>query len=75
MLPGSLIIYLIGVPWLAIVGIPTKQGITHNLYAAFLGGMLPFIPGDLLKLVLAALLLPIAWTLVRAVKPGRGTNH
>src|SRR5437660_3527900 len=34
MLPGSLIIYVIGVPWLAVVGMPTKQGITHNLYAA-----------------------------------------
>ncbi len=75
MLPGSLIIYVIGVPWLAVVGMPTKQGITHNLYAAFLGGMVPFIPGDLLKLVLAALLLPIAWTLVRAVKPGSGTSE
>lgn len=62
MLPGSLIIYAIGVPWLAVVA--------HlSLYQAFLGGMLPFIPGDLFKLVVAALLLPSAWAIVRKVKP------
>ena len=61
MLPGSLITYAIGVTWLAFVA--------HlSLYGAFLAGMLPFIPGDLFKLVVAALLLPSAWAIVRAVK-------
>jgi len=70
MLPGSLIIYTIGAPWLAIVGIPTPHGIFHpNLLQAFILGMLPFIPGDLFKLAIAAIFLPIAWALVRRVKP------
>jgi biotin transport system substrate-specific component len=70
MLPGSLIIYTIGAPWLAIVGIPTPHGIFHpNLLQAFILGMVPFIPGDLFKLAIAAIFLPIAWALVRRVKP------
>ncbi|HZR39274.1 MAG TPA: biotin transporter BioY [Ktedonobacteraceae bacterium] len=70
MLPGSLIIYALGVPWLAIVGIPTAQGIMHPpILTAIALGMLPFIPGDLLKLVIAAVLLPTAWSIVNWVKP------
>jgi biotin transport system substrate-specific component len=60
MLPGSLIIYALGISWLAVLA--------HlDLYHAFIAGMLPFIPGDLFKLVVAALLLPSAWMIVRAV--------
>jgi len=62
MLPGSLIIYAIGVPWLAVtlhLSIPT----------AIWQGMVPFIPGDLFKLLIAAALLPTAWRFVRAVQP------
>ncbi|HEX4207642.1 MAG TPA: biotin transporter BioY [Ktedonobacteraceae bacterium] len=59
MVPGTLIIYAIGVSWLALL--------THiSLYQAFIAGMLPFIPGDLFKLVVAALLLPTAWMIVRS---------
>ncbi len=64
MLPGSVIIYLIGATWL---------GFTLHLSAslAFSYGVTPFIIGDLVKLVVAALLLPAAWALVRVVKPER----
>jgi biotin transport system substrate-specific component len=68
MLPASLIIYAAGVGWLAVYGLPTPHGIDHSLYTAFLGGMLPFIPGDLLKLAIAAGLLPGAWAIVRRVR-------
>jgi biotin transport system substrate-specific component len=61
MLPGSLIIYAIGVPWLAIIAHMT-------FYQALVAGMLPFIPGDLFKLIVAALLLPCAWAVVGKVK-------
>ena len=62
MLPGTAINYLMGVTWLAIL--------THiSFMQAIVGGMLPFIPGDLFKLVLAALLLHSAWTLIRAWRP------
>jgi len=53
---GNLVIYLFGVPWLALsLGWPR----------ALTGGLLPFIPGDLVKLAAAALVLPGAWTLLR----------
>jgi biotin transport system substrate-specific component len=61
MLPGSLIIYAVGVPWLAVVAHLT-------IVNALIAGMLPFIPGDLFKLVVAALLLPSAWAIVRKVR-------
>ena len=74
MLPSTLIIYAAGVSWLAIVGIPTPHGLDHSLYTAFLGGMLPFIPGDLIKLAIAAGLLPSAWAIVRRVRKEETTN-
>jgi biotin transport system substrate-specific component len=64
MLPGTLVIYALGVSWLAFL-------LHIGLDKAFTLGMLPFIPGDLIKIVVAALLLPAAWSIVRAVKPER----
>ncbi len=53
MLVGNGVIYAGGIPWLArFVGGWSK---------AVVLGMLPFLPGDALKLVLAAVLLPTAW--------------
>lgn len=54
MLPGSLIIYALGVPWLAFV-------LHLSLPIAFIKGMLPFILGDIIKLLVASVLLPITW--------------
>lgn len=54
MVLGNLIIYGVGVPYLAIaigVDLPEAVGL----------GALPFLLGDLLKIVLAAGLLPAAW--------------
>ncbi|TME06730.1 MAG: biotin transporter BioY [Chloroflexi bacterium] len=64
MLPGTLVIYAFGVPWLAV-------SLHLNLLTAFMLGMVPFIPGDLIKLVIAAALLPVAWSIVRWVRPGQ----
>ena len=58
MLPGTLIIYAIGVTWLGIM-------LHISFLKALSFGLVPFIPGDLLKLVIAAALLPIAWAIVR----------
>lgn len=57
MLIGSIVIYAVGLPWLAIAA---------NLSVAdtLLYGLYPFIPGDILKLLLAAGLLPVGWRLV-----------
>ena len=58
MLLGTLIIYAIGVPWLM-----------DNTGGSFVDtldiGVRPFLLGDLLKVLLAAALLPAAWKLVQ----------
>ena len=55
MLAAEFVIYLFGVPWLAyFVGAAD----------ALPKGMFPFIPGDIIKLVIAALVLPSTWNLV-----------
>ena len=54
---GSLTIYVMGVTWLAIAAhLSVGDALTYGLY--------PFLPGDILKLVVAAGLLPIGWRLV-----------
>jgi len=52
---GTLVIYALGAGWLAFYVGPQ---------AAFAKGVLPFLPGDALKLVLAALALPTAWKML-----------
>ena len=55
---GSLVVFAIGVPWLAVsAGISLSEAIDV--------GFVPFIPGGIVKAVLAAGLLPSAWRLVR----------
>lgn len=53
---GSLVIYAIGMPWLAVVA-----GVDAG--AAFAMGVAPFLIGDAIKAVLAGALLPSAWRL------------
>lgn len=56
MVAGNLVIYAVGVPYLALaigVGLPKATGL----------GVLPFLVGDALKIALAAGLLPAAWRL------------
>jgi biotin transport system substrate-specific component len=55
---GTLIVFAIGVPWLAV-----SADIT--MAKAIELGFVPFIPGGIVKAALAAGLLPIAWKLVR----------
>ncbi len=54
MLTGNVIIYLVGLPWLAVV-------LDTNLEKTLEYGLYPFVPGDTFKLYLAALALPLAW--------------
>jgi biotin transport system substrate-specific component len=53
---GTLIIYICGVAWLAIL--------LGSLSKAIAAGLLPFLIADALKLVTASLVLPIAWKLI-----------
>ncbi len=55
MLLGNVTIYMIGLPWLTLF-----VGAGHALDL----GLLPFLPGDLLKIVLAMGGLPGAWRLI-----------
>lgn len=55
---GSLVIYALGVPWLAFV-----QGLSPGQAVSF--GMLPFLPGDALKAIAAALLAGSAGSLLK----------
>jgi len=55
-LAGEVVIYLFGVTWLSVF-----LGIPHAITA----GLLPFLPGDVIKLAAAGLVLPAAWALVK----------
>ncbi len=60
MLVGEVVIFAIGVTWLAnALGVSGEKALEFGLY--------PFVLGDILKLLIAAGLLPTAWKLV-----GRG---
>lgn len=56
---GSAVIYLFGLCWLALY-LPANFLLPAGLY--------PFIPGDLIKLVLATVALPSAWKLIGSIK-------
>ena len=59
MLIGNSVIYAIGLPWLSI-----WLGHFASADSVLAIGLYPFIPGDLLKLVLAAVALPSGWALL-----------
>ncbi|RIJ71269.1 biotin transporter BioY [Nakamurella silvestris] len=57
---GSLVIYAVGLPWLmSYVGVGLGKGLSL--------GVTPFLIGDLIKAVAAALVLPAAWKIVDRV--------
>jgi len=58
-LAGEAIIYLFGVPWL---------GLYIGFQKALAAGLYPFLIGDAVKLVAAALALPAAWNLSRRLR-------
>ena len=62
MMLGSVVIYAVGVPWLMkAASLPLEQGLELGLY--------PFVIGDLLKLLAAAGLLPLAWAVMDRLRP------
>lgn len=60
-LAGEVIIYAVGLPWLAAV----TQGSPEQVLA---WGLTPFLIGDLVKALIAAALLPAAWWAVRRAR-------
>ena len=59
MLVGNAVIYIFGLPWLAYF-VPAETVLLVGLY--------PFIVGDLMKIVAAALVLPAGWVLLHRFK-------
>ena len=67
MLIGEIIIFTIGVMWLAgALNIPVNAPGTENDALEF--GLYPFVIGDILKLLIAAGILPLAWRWVKGLK-------
>jgi biotin transport system substrate-specific component len=54
---GSVAIYAVGLPWLAMVA-------GYDLATTIANGLTPFIIGDALKIIAAALVFPAAWWVV-----------
>lgn len=61
LLVGNVLLYVPGLIWLHLW--LTAHEVPVSVWQA---GLLPFIPGDTAKLILAAMAVPVAWRLVRA---------
>lgn len=74
MVIGNLVIYAFGVAWLtnwyATLGAKFIPAGATAFEAAIANGLVPFLLGDAAKIVLAALVLPGAWKVVRAMRGG-----
>ena len=66
LLIGNALIYAVGVPWLASWTPPGAEA-ALGWSTAYDVGVMPFIPGDVVKLFAAACLLPGGWALLRRI--------
>ena len=64
MFVGNIIIYLCGLPWLAV-------NLDVNIAKTMEYGLNPFIVGDIIKLCIAGALLPTAWLAVKKINEQR----
>ena len=65
MLLGAAVLYIPGLVWLSgWLAIMKGMDVTSAMTVALTSGMLPFIPGDIIKAVLAALAFPAAFSLL-----------
>jgi biotin transport system substrate-specific component len=68
MLIGEVIIFTPGVTWLFwAISVPAAEALEVGLY--------PFVVGDVIKLLMAAVALPTSWRLVRRVGPRQAGGH
>ena len=65
-LAGTAVIYAVGLPWLSVA--LGQLGYPNDLGATLQSGLLPFVPGDILKAVVAGAILPVTWKLVSRTK-------
>ena len=74
MLLGNLCIYALGLAWLVLLLWAGR--VDSSLTGILVKGLFVFIPGDIVKAVLAAVLLPSGWKLLRRFSPDRqGRRH
>jgi biotin transport system substrate-specific component len=77
-LTGTAATFLIGLPWLfvwfTLMGTEFYQSLGYDtaLQATIDSGLLPFIVPGIIKAIIAALIIPGAWALVRAVDRRKG---
>ena len=62
MTSGLAVVFAFGVSWLAFFAQPAPLG----LDAALRTGLYPFVPADIIKVLLAATILPAVWRFVQA---------
>ncbi len=68
MFAGNVALYVPGLLWLGwhLSGLPAEEFGDHSFVMVVLwAGLLPFIPGDAIKLALAAVVMPLGWKLAR----------
>jgi biotin transport system substrate-specific component len=58
---GTVLIYAVGLPWLFVA--LTNLHVANPLQATLTGGLYPFLIGDAIKAILAAVILPLVWRL------------
>lgn len=77
LLLGEAIIFGLGAWWLAEQALPSQAGelVRFGWSAAYESGVEPFILGDLVKLTIAAAILPLGWAGVRALGLERGPDR
>lgn len=68
MLAGDLITFTLGAIWLGVW--LSMAGKFSGVYSVLMAGVIPFLPGSLIKASLAAALLPSAWKLIGTKDPG-----
>ncbi|HEX3678926.1 MAG TPA: biotin transporter BioY [Galbitalea sp.] len=59
---GTVLIYAVGLPWLYVA--LSNLHVASPLQATLAGGLYPFLIGDALKAIFAAVLLPVVWHFV-----------
>ena len=67
MTAGLLLIFAGGVTWLAFFAQPSPTGFTQAVNV----GLVPFFPADMVKLLVAAAVLPTVWKITGRVNPDR----
>ena len=63
---GTILIYSVGLPWLFVS--LSSLHVANPLQATLTGGLYPFLIGDAIKAVFAAILLPVTWRLLGSTK-------